>query len=167
MKRLTVQVMAAVLTFGIGLAASMIAKLPLTRTPAEVMSAEEKNSYVAALMFALNQEAPLRLTQTHAENNGRKIRVENVSGKSVVAYTIGCSSPRLEGWLFSNTILDGEREHALEPGGSATKDIRVSPGEQVGAWVDFVEFADGTTWGPDRAEAVDSFKEDRKRAQNR
>lgn len=160
MKRLAFYLMAALLGFGVGIATSMIYKLPLVRTPEEVMNEVPKLIHQSTAGVAFNQGPPLRLTREFDDHKTRKFKIENVDSKPVVSYTIGFDNLRSEEWMFSQMTAGEEETYALEPGGSDEQCVYAQKDEWITAWVDFVEFADGTTWGPKLAKTAGSLKED-------
>jgi hypothetical protein len=101
-------------------------------------------------------DSPLRVTFVGESPEELKtphvlLAVENVSAKPISAYSIGC---KLTVW----------GEEVVTPGVGATSIAPVAvlnPGDRrsagvpnperspVQVWVDYVEFTDGTTWGPD------------------
>jgi hypothetical protein len=98
------------------------------------------------LRVAFVGESPEELKTPHV-----LLAVENVSAKPISAYSIGC---KVTVW--------GEEVVTPGVGASAIAPVAVlNPGDRRGAgvpnperspvqvWVDFVEFTDGTTWGPD------------------
>lgn len=158
MKRLAVYLTTITLTFGVGVATGMIDKLPLVRpTPEEVRKEDGKEVFSALVSSAADEAAPgIRLTMTSAGYNAREIKLENLGSQPIVKYILGLSNPSFEGLRSrtmttagkENFVAAGKEKFVLEPGASTTKCVRARPKERVTAWVDFVEFADGTRWGP-------------------
>ncbi|HEX8117825.1 MAG TPA: hypothetical protein VF521_11185 [Pyrinomonadaceae bacterium] len=101
-------------------------------------------------------DSPLRVTFVGESPEELKtphvlLAVENVGAKSISAYSIGCK-----------LTVRGEEVVTPGVGASAIAPVAVlNPGDRraagvpnperspVQVWVDFVEFTDGTTWGPD------------------
>ena len=167
MKRLAVCLISIALTFSVGVATSMIYKLPLGRlTPGESVSKEQVRpeevrsrdwtAYSALVSSAANQAAPeIRLTMTYAGDNAREIKLENLGSKSIVDYTMGLSSSSFEGFMSTTMTAPDRATLVLTPGASTTTCVRALPTTQLTAWVDFIEFADGRTWGPNLLKAAE------------
>lgn len=150
MKRLAVWLTSIALTFGVGVATSTIYKPPLVRvTPEEPRNEDGGKVFSALVNSGANDAAPgIRLTMTSAGHNAREIKLENLGSQPIVKYTIGLGSPHFEGFRSTTKGMAERENFVLGPGASATTRVRALPAERLTTWVDFVEFADGTRWGP-------------------
>ena len=90
-------------------------------------------------------ESPEELKTPHV-----LLAVENVSAKPISVYSIGC---KLTVWGEEVTPGVGATSVApvsvLNPGDRRSVGVPNPERNPVHVWVDFVEFTDGTTWGPD------------------
>lgn len=112
-------------------------------------------------------DAPLRIGSVEDESDDPQgphvdFMIENVSGRPVQAYWISYDT---EARGMSITLGFGINAHSedriLQPGKSHALNI-TNPGKaRVTLWVNFVEFAGGTTWGLDTAHYAESLAGER------
>lgn len=100
-------------------------------------------------------DSPLRVTFVGESSEELKtphvlLAVENVSAKSISAYSIGC---KLTVW-GEEVVTPGVGASSitpvavLDPGDRRAAGVPNPERSPVQVWVDFVEFTDGTSWGP-------------------
>lgn len=114
-------------------------------------------------------EAPLRLSvQTTWAVPGNRdgvqiyIVVENLSGQVVRAYATrrGAASQEQKPCLSMN-LLPGKVLHPGQKDGRSTWQSAWASQSAQSIWVDYVELADGTVWGPDKCHFADQLDGER------
>jgi len=141
MKRLTVNLAAALLTFFLGV-------LIWLAYPVRLMQAHPSEPLRVTLLRE-RKAASSKVSFDHYT-----VTVQNVSSKTIHGYSLGqtsaCRGPYPEGITFSNP--NPERQ-LLEPGDSQTQVLFDDglPVDQLKVWADLVHFTDGTNWGPNNS----------------
>lgn len=129
--------------------------------------AGQSNHMAGRVSVRMQPDAPLRINSVEDESDDPQgahvdFMVENVSGRPVRAYWI---SNDTEAQGMSITLGFGVNAHSedmiLQPGKSHASNI-TNPGKaRITLWVNFVEFADGTTWGADTTHYAESLAGER------
>lgn len=78
------------------------------------------------------------------------LAVENVSARPISVYSVGCALT-VRGEEVTPSVGASSHAHTpvLNPGDKRMLGAPNPERSKVSLWVDFVEFTDGTTWGPD------------------
>jgi len=162
MRHLTPSLYAVIITF-LACVSSFAAQSRDSRQPAQIS--------LDRVAVQFQPDAPLRISSVvdnsdDAEAPLVNFVVENVGSKPIQAY-----------WISYDTIKHGvniklgsginatSRELVLPPGKRRTTAILNRGKEKISLSVDFIEFADGTTWGNDTAKYGESLAGERRGAQ--
>jgi hypothetical protein len=147
-----------VLTLCIHLRSSVNAPLASTKSaiPAPVQTQSPRVTAAVQLGAPLVISSP-RIISWNGQDLEVGLDLINVSGKAIRAYAIkqGIEGVPAQSGVFLFTSLDLTNHAALEPGRSTTTfdvyQATSSNEDHVIFSVDYVEFSDGTRWGPDSA----------------
>lgn len=153
------RLLAAAVTFTVGLAVSSIPFLHTSRVrefnyqPRHNCS---KRYFEPSVGIRQDSDEPLRVTYLGSSINYQngdlptaRLLVQNLSGRDVSTFSLNY----LSGWRRSPTRGSGSiesdvesRGSVLHPGESTTVDVDATQGQMYWVWLSSVEFADGSHW---------------------
>ena len=123
---------------------------------------------------------PVRISNIHIQEFGKErgvsLEAQNVSSKAIEAIGVRATKTRASasgasaGGLLLTSLVNGER--SIQPNQSAPATIQFgyttadSDRDSISVSVDYVQFRDGTRWGPDTLKYSDSVYQIRMGAQS-
>lgn len=138
MRRPTIHLAVALLTFGLGISAWLLNPFGWVKPqPAEPLEIRIASTKVADEIL-VNEAGSLKLYYV-------EVIVRNVSDKTVAGYALAYEGPHGRG-----ALLPYSERQILKPG-EEQRQVISTANEKPRLWVDFVNFEGGSTWGPNQS----------------